>query len=109
MTREELVSKVNQARLELTEANRALDVWDTDPVNHRYESLEDAEGTLYEFLRDQASTDCEGSYNCGSDEYTQECFVGDKAYIASAKVEYNRHDKQYYYVDEFDFKIEEVV
>jgi hypothetical protein len=109
MTREELQAKVIHAKALLALAQRDLDAWETDPVNHRYESLEDAEGTLYEFLCDQASEDCEGSYNCGSSEYTQEFFVGDKAYIASAKVEYNRHDKQYYYVDGFDFKVEEVV
>ena len=52
-----------------------------------------------------AFEDCEGAGNCGMDKYTQEFIVGDMHYIATLTVEYNRHDKTYYYIDETDFTV----
>ncbi|WP_176058102.1 hypothetical protein [Paraburkholderia sp. BCC1876] len=89
-------------------AVNALDDFERDPRNHVYDTLEDAEATLHEALRDIASADCEGSHNCGASEYRQGFFVGRAEYVAIASVEYNRHDKTFYYVEEFDMRIEPV-
>jgi hypothetical protein len=51
---------------------------------------------------------CEGSYCFGDDEYTQDFYVGDDLYRATLTVEYNRHDKTYYYVDGDEFKTEKL-
>jgi hypothetical protein len=99
---------IKQAENELVGAKSRREEFLEDPRNNRFDTLEDAEGTLYETLRDRASTDCEGSYNCGSDEYSQRFYVGDQLYVAVAQVEYNRHDKQYYYVDDYSFVVQEV-
>lgn len=50
----------------------------------------------------EASEDCEGSYNCGSDSYTSLVKVGDKYYNLTTPFEYNRHDKQYYFIDNYE-------
>lgn len=76
---------------------------------NNFSSLDEAESILYDELHSQAVNDCEGMHNFGSDQYTQPFSVGDKQYIAVANVEYNRHDKTYYYVDNFNFKVVELL
>lgn len=107
-TRENILLNLESAKRELARREAELAAWDQDPKNNVFESLEDAERELYEILSDRASLDCVGSYNCGADEYRQGFFVGDKEYVAIADVEYNRHDKQYYFIDGYTFNIEEV-
>lgn len=105
--REDLVAAVKSAKLALAFAESELTEFDEAPENNRYATLDDAY-ELEEVLRDRAYEDCQGAYNVGDSEYRQEFFVGDKRYIAIAEVEYNRHDKTYYYIDGFEFRIEEV-
>lgn len=49
----------------------------------------------------QAAEDCEGAYNSGLDEYTTLVQVGEKFFELTTKFEYNRHDKTYYYIDNY--------
>ena len=55
-----------------------------------------------------ASEDCEGSFNCGSPEYHRHFMLegSNVVYVAVLDVEYNRHDKQYYYVEDSEFRVE---
>jgi hypothetical protein len=76
--------------------------------NNAYDSLEEASGKIENILGGRAHGDCEGSYNCGAEEYRQEFIVGGIKYVGILEVEYNRHDKTYYYVDSTDFRIEEM-
>lgn len=105
--RQELQTVVDNLKTQLINAQIAVDVFDYSPENHRYATIDDAY-ELEDVLRNRAHEDCEGSYNCGQPEYTQGFYVGDKEYEATAKVEYNRHDKTYYYIDGFDFSFKEV-
>jgi len=73
-----------------------------------FETLEEADREMYCILQDRASEDCEGSYNCGDDEYTQEFMVGNIKYLATMKFEYSRHDKTYYYIDSSKYSSNEV-
>lgn len=59
-------------------------------------------------LLGQAREDCEGAYNCGADHYDQEFMVGDVRYLGTLTVEYNRHDKTYYYIDGSNFSYKTV-
>lgn len=106
MTKDELVLAVKNATAVLETAQIALETFVRAPENNVFLSLLEAEATLYETLRDRASDDCEGSHNCGASEYRQGFFVDGKQWWAIATVEYNRHDKTYHYVDEFDLRIE---
>jgi len=108
MTKEELTAAVQQSKKVFEAATLALELFDRDPKNNVFESLAKAEYELGDALRDRASADCEGSYNCGAEEYRQGFFVDGVEHVAIASVEYNRHDKTYYYVEEFDFRIEKV-
>lgn len=108
MTKEQLIDAVKTAKAAHDAAVKALSDFENDPTQHVYASLDEAEGYLEETLRDRAHADCEGSYNCGDDEYRQGFYVDGVEYVAIASVEYNRHDKTYYYVDGFDLKIEKV-
>jgi hypothetical protein len=108
MTKEELQAAVESTKAAHVSAVKDLEAFERDPKNNVFESLEDAQVTLEESMRDIASADCEGSHNCGAPEYRQGFFVGGIEYVAIANVEYNRHDKTYYYVEEFDFRTEPV-
>lgn len=100
---------VKLAQKEFDKAVQAVEKFKSLPENNVYEVLDDdLEYELEEALTDRASNDCEGAGNCGQRVYTQLFFVKDVLYKAILTVEYNRHDKTYYYVDETDFKIEKV-
>ena len=105
-TLENLKQAVVDAQKVLADAENALALFQEQPENNVYASLEDA-AELEDVLGDLAFQDCEGAHNCGSPEYTREFMVGDKVYIATLKCEYNRHDKMYYYVDGTEFSIAE--
>lgn len=104
-TKEELVQAVLNAKQALAAAEVALEAFDTAPENNVFATLEEAESVLEDRLRQQAFQDCEGAHNCGNDEYEQEFVVDGKHYMATAKFEYNRHDKMYYYIDGSDFSV----
>jgi hypothetical protein len=106
MTIEELEAKVIHAKAALSLAEQDLKDFKESPENNRYATLDEAY-ELEEVLRDRAYQDCQGAYNCGNDYYEQEFYVGDTLYVAEADVEYNRHDKTYYYIDGFKFRIVE--
>lgn len=106
--REELLARVAEAQQALAEAQKALYLFDTDPQNNVFESVERASIVLEDRLLNEANDDCEGSYNIGAEEYRQEFIVDGKRYVAILEVEYNRYDKTYYYVDGSDFRVEEL-
>jgi hypothetical protein len=106
-TKEDLEAAVNSARNALAFAEKELLEFERSPNNFRFDNLDDAFELEWE-LRDRASEDCEGSYNVGDDEYRQEFYIDDKKYTAVLfNIEYNRHDKRYYYVDYAKFRIED--
>ena len=104
-TKEELAAAVAAAKAALVNAESALEAFDASPENNVFATLEEAEGVLEGRMRARAFSDCEGAHNCGQDQYTQEFIVDGKHYMATAKFEYNRHDKTYYYIDGCDFSI----
>ena len=104
-TKEELAAAVAAAKAALATAESALKAFDTSPENNVFATLEEAAGVLEERLDGWAFEDCQGAYNVGRDEYTQEFIVDGKHYMATAKYEYNRHDKMYYYVEESEFSV----
>jgi multidrug resistance efflux pump len=105
---EELKRRVQVAKEQLEEAEANLIVAESLPESNFFANLAVAEYKLYHKLKQQANRDCEGAGECGLEQYTQLFYVDKTLYKAVANVEYNRHDKTYYYVDGFDFKIEGV-
>lgn len=101
--KEKLERAIDLAKLHLREAEDALAQFCAKAENNVFETLDDALCTIEEVLRDKARADCEGSYNCGNPEYTQAFMVSDVEYVGTLKVEYDRHDKTYYYVDSAKF------
>lgn len=71
-----------------------------------FDTLNDAKSEVKDQLWDEASNDCEGSHNCGADEYSKIVKVKEdnKFYKITVCFEYNRHDKTYYYVEEYSMK-----
>lgn len=109
--RETLEVNVKNAEEFLALAQQALLEFDCAPENNVFDTLEEAENSIENRLLNFAKEDCEGSYNCGSPTYEQEFIIGYKhptRYIGRLSVEYNRAEKQYYYVDEYEFSVEEV-
>ena len=92
---EDLKNRVKELQQELKEALYAQSAFEAMPENNVFDSLEEAD-KLKEILYARASADCEGSYNCGEEQYVQDFIVD---------IEYNRHDKTYYYVDEFKYSV----
>jgi len=107
-TRADLVQAVNEARATLEAAENALYSFETLAENNVFSSLEEAEGKLEDELHERAFEDCQGAYNRGDDQYTQEFMVDGVKYLAVYDVEYNRHDKTYYYIDGHKFSIKKV-
>ena len=105
---EALKEQVKIANKQLEEAENNLATAQALPENNIFESLEAAESNIEDMLSDRAHDACEGSHCCGDNYYEQLFYVGDILYKGIANVEYNRHDKTYYYVDGFDFRVEEV-
>ena len=65
--------------------------------------IENLEDYIYDTAYEWASNDCEGSYNCGAEEYTVKFKVNDKLFKVNVGFSYNRHDKTYYYVERQGF------
>lgn len=108
-TKEWLQSDIDHCEVQLAKAENALYKFMQLPENNRYDDLEVAKAWIYERLYEQATEDCEGSYNCGNEEYKQKFMVAGKTYEATMTLEYNRHDKTYYYIDEItSFEVKEI-
>jgi len=67
--------------------------------------MQEAENVIENRLENMARDDCEGAGNCGAAKYMQEFIVDGSHYMATLSVEYNRHDKTYYYVEEQQFSV----
>jgi len=78
--------------------------------NWVFETHYDAEYHIREYYENVAYQACEGSYNRGDDEYEQsyQLIASDFIYQGVFKVEYNRHDKQYYYIDGTSYEFTQV-
>jgi predicted nuclease with TOPRIM domain len=106
MNKEQLQARINgmkenikSLKVTVSKYETELDKLESHPTLYMYESLDDAEGYLWEILRERAFQDCEGSGNCGDEYYEQEFIVDGILYNGKLEVEYNRHDKTYYYID----------
>ena len=102
----ELEANVKAAEENLFLANKELSEFETSPENNVFESLADAESVIEDRLLARAENDCEIAGECGFDEYLQEFIVDGQHYIGTLSVEYNRHDKRYYYVEEYKFRFD---
>lgn len=102
-TKNELIEDVKSARNLLMLAENDLANFEALAENNVFENLDKAVSEIEDKLMNEAFLDCEGADNCGAPEYTQEFIVAGIKYLGTLKVEYNRHDKTYYYIDEHDF------
>jgi len=100
-----LINAVKAAQDNLNIAKNALAEFESKSENNVFDTMELAISTIEGKLESQACDDCEGSGNCGSETYTQEFMVEGIVYVGVLTVEYDRHDKQYYYVDGTDFNV----
>lgn len=105
--KEQLESAVKAAEEDLFKAKQALEEFLDSPENNVFDNLEEACGEIEDKLCEKAGEDCEGSYNCGLEEYSQEFIVNGVHYVGTLKCEYNRHDKTYYYLEEYKFTFAE--
>lgn len=101
--RNNILLKIQAIEKQLNLANRELEEFDASLENNTFDTLEEATNTLEDVLYEMARSDCEGSYNCGEPVYTREFMVDNIVYLAKLEVEYNRHDKTYYYIDRRKF------
>lgn len=66
-----------------------------------FETLDEAIGEINDRHFSEAAEACEGSHCMGNDSYESVVYIKSEAkyYELQTKFEYNRHDKQYYYID----------
>lgn len=102
-----LSNTIADLQKQLDAANAEYYALSTSVENNVYANLEFALAAMEKMMRNEAHEDCEGSYNCGAEKYTRDFKVDDVIYTATLKVEYNRHDKTYYYVDGATFSYKE--
>jgi nicotinamide phosphoribosyltransferase len=72
-------------------------------VEDAYPTLDDAIGNVNDLHYEEAREACEGSHCMGLDEYESLVYITSegKYYNLTTTFSYNRHDKQYYYVDNY--------
>lgn len=92
-------AKINRLMAEVSGLHEQLDALDNSIEANVFGSHEEAEKTLYWRFSTIANEACEGSHCYGEDVYTQDFKVGDELFTATVEFEYNRHDKEYYYVE----------
>jgi hypothetical protein len=80
------------------------------PELNVFSNMDEAECILQDKFMDRAEEACEGAYNVGKPQYIQEFTVeGDSnRYRFVIDIEYNRHDKTYYYIDGEDYRVETI-
>ena len=78
------------------------------PENNRFPDEDSALSYLEEYFLEVAEEACRGPHNVGKETYVQECFVGDVKYKFRIDIEYNRHDKTYYYIEGYSTDLERV-
>lgn len=66
----------------------------------KYSDMEEAKDEVEDWARQEAAEACEGAYNFGDDEYSRIVEVDNVFYKITVRIEYGRHDKTYYYIDE---------
>lgn len=103
--RQVLLDNIADAEGRLADAKSTLAAFDGLPENNTFNDYTDAIYAIEDKLASMARADCEGSYCCGVDQYQQEFIVNGKHYVGVLDVQYNRHDKTYYYVDETNFTV----
>jgi len=111
MSQEQIITtqnKINELTQELQKLEQELIHLQALPENNKFSDMKVAERAIEAKLEVEAEMDCEGKYNCGNPQYTQEFYVNDVLYIGILDVEYNRHDKTYYYVEESTFTVKKL-
>ena len=66
-----------------------------------FTALEDALHEINDMHFSEAEEGCEGAHNVGCEFYETIAKVGDQYYKFKTRFEYNRHDKTYYYIDNY--------
>lgn len=103
-----LVGTVNSLTERLAAAQQVLQDFDDLPENNIFDDFEKGCWLVEAKLEGKASDACEGSHCYGLDHYEQEFIVNGVHYLGELSVEYNRHDKTYYYVDGTEFTVTEI-
>lgn len=80
-----------------------LDNLDDAIENNTFDSIETAENRISDRLYDRAWDHCRERGRHGADKYTQLFMVNGVKYLCTFFVEWNRYDKQYYYVESSTF------
>lgn len=106
------MTKIEELRLEITAREYSLASFRlalaqelVKPENNIFTSMRSAADHLYDALQNLAEEDCEGSHSCGQEKYEQQFIVDSDKYTAVLDVEYNRHDKKYYYIENTKFTV----
>lgn len=110
MTKDDMKAKIAIKQEEIAALEKCIEDFDSAIERNQYESHQIAEDFITERYSGIASEACEGSYCYGDEKYTQLYQIdGDtRIFEATVSFEYNRHDKQYYYVDGQDYSYKEL-
>ena len=100
--------KILQAAVEYTKAAHSkalceLSDFQELPENNVFGDLDTAIAVVKNNMLNKAHDACEGSHCFGESKYTQEFSAAGQKYLGVLEVDYNRHDKTYYFVDSDKF------
>lgn len=109
VTRGVLAGTVALLTEKLNVAQKVLQDFDDQPESHIFDDYEKACASVEGHLIVKAEKACEGSYNYGLPEYSQEFIVNGVRYLGILIVYYGRHDKTYYYIDDSEFTAKEII
>lgn len=109
LVRGKLAETVAYLTKRLAFAQAVLQDFDDQPESHVFDEYENACTSVEDYLMQKAAEACEGSHCYGNDYYEQEFIVNGVHYMGKLDVDYNRHDKTYYYVDRTEFEVNEII
>ena len=110
MDKAQIAAEIATHQKAIATLEQSLVDFDSLIENNQYDSHRAAEKFIEGRFSNIASNQCEGSYNCGDDQFQQRYQLtgNPNVFEATVKFEYNRHDKTYYYIDGTDYSYVEL-
>ena len=101
MSKQQLQTEIKYHQDIISTLENEIEKFDSLLDNNQFYDHKEAEYAIRGRFSEIANEECEGSYNCGDDEYHQQYQIrgNDQIFTATVTFDYNRHDKTYYYVD----------
>lgn len=101
MSKQQLQTEIKYHQDIISTLENEIEKFDSLLENNQFDEHKMAEYAIRKRFSAIANEECEGAYNLGDDEYSQQYQIrgNEQVFTATVTFEYGRHDKTYYYID----------